>query len=177
MNGLPDHFREEIPDSSAMVLGAGGAARSVAVGLITAGIGKLVIVNRDVERGNDLLNFLQITFPRCELGCYRYDEVAGLSGEGFRYLVNATSVGWKDGDAPLIDPREVSGLEFYCDVIYRERTTLMERCASLGVEVVGGLEMLIQQAALSLERWFEIEPPLDVMREIARKAQGKATAG
>ncbi len=172
---LPASFRKDIRGSCAIVLGAGGAARSVAIGLIREGIEDLVIVNRNETRAGELSGYLANLFPDCTIrgsGYERLDSV--LEGE-YPFMVNATSCGWKGREKPPIDPGEIPGLKYFSDVVYRRETELMKQCRSLGVEVSGGIEMLVRQGALSLERWFEVEAPLDLMRECALEAVGGAS--
>jgi shikimate dehydrogenase len=173
--GLPPSFRKGIRGSRAIVLGAGGAARSVAVGLLHEGIDDLVIVNRNEARAAKLSGFLSNLFPECTVRGSGYDSLDLIPELDYPFMVNATSCGWKDREKPPIDPAGIPGLNYYSDVIYRSETELMRQCRSLGVEVACGMEMLVRQGALSLERWFGIEAPLDLMRECALKAMEGAS--
>jgi shikimate dehydrogenase len=170
LGSLPTHIREGIKDSSAIILGAGGAARSITVGLLGEGIGKIRVINRDEDRARDLVRFMMNAFPGHDIQSGNYGMLKDIRGERYSLLVNATSVGWREGEAPPVDPGDISGLSFFFDVVYRGETTLMNRCRSIGVEVMGGLEMLVLQGALSLERWYDIEAPIELMRESALKA-------
>jgi len=168
--GMPERFRDRIAGSSALILGAGGAARSVAFAMLNEGADRILIVNRNIVRGQELAARLSDLFPGRRIRSAGYGETGNPGEENFPFLINATSAGWIDDDPPALDPRCVEGLELFYDVIYGGATILMKKCEALGVEVVGGLEMLVQQAALSFSRWFDSDPPTGLMRDSALEA-------
>jgi len=170
LESLCSDLRKTLPGTSALLLGAGGVARSIAIGLLLEGVDTLLILNRDAGRRRDLAGALSAVFPGRTIRHADYDGFDRHRDAPFPLLVNATSVGWRPGEAPPIDPRMIEGLRYGYDVVYGRRTALMELCASLGVEVEGGLEMLVRQGALAFERWFGQEAPLGLMREFARAA-------
>jgi len=170
LNGLSPRIRGSLSGMSAVILGAGGAARSIAVALLAEGLQRLLIANRSPSRGTDLAAFLRRAFPDREAVCCGYEAFSAGFEADYSLLVNAASTGWRKGEAPLIDPARIQGLRYYFDAIYWEKTSLMRACESIGVESVDGLEMLVQQGALALRRWFDIDPPIETMRECARRA-------
>jgi shikimate dehydrogenase len=148
--GLIDALGEPLP-ASALVLGAGGAARAAAWALAQAGV-EVTVWNRTPERAADLAG---------ELGV----EQAERPGPA-ELLVNATSVGLRPGDSldglPLVDARVV------VDLVYGAAQTPFARWAEeRGARVIDGLEVLVRQGARSLELWTGREPPVDVMRRAA----------
>jgi shikimate dehydrogenase len=177
LDALPASFRETLRGGGAVMLGAGGVARSIAVGLLLEGVGRLLILNRDEGRRRDLADSLSTVFPDREIRHADYDGLERHRDAEFPLLVNATSAGWRRGEAPPVDPGRIPGLRFCYDVVYGRRTALMEACTTLGVEVEGGLEMLIRQAALAFERWFGREAPVDIMRRCARRALDASADG
>jgi shikimate dehydrogenase len=139
---------EELPPGTALVLGAGGAARAAAWALAQAGA-DVTVWSRTSERAAELA---------AELGV-GHSERPGPS----ELLVNATSVGLRPGDSleglPLVDARVV------VDLVYGAGPTPVVRWAEeRGARVVGGLEVLVRQGARSLELWTGREPPVDAMR-------------
>ncbi len=170
LEGLPGNFRNRICGSAAIILGAGSIARSIAVGLILEGIARLLIVNRDEKKAEELAAVLRDVSPIDDIYHAGYDTFQDVRRyDGFNFLINATSVGWKGGEAPPVDPGAITGLEFYYDTVFGRRTTLMEKCEDIGIQVMGGLEMLIWQRSLSLQKWFDIKSPVDLMRKSAMK--------
>jgi shikimate dehydrogenase len=130
--------------ATALVLGAGGSARAAVWALRAAGV-DVAVLNRTRARAEGL-------------GVRVADapEPAGL-------LVNCTSVGLDDPDASPVP--DASLWPVVADMVYREGGTALQRAAGrAGARVVDGLEILVRQGALSLERWTGLEAPLDAMR-------------
>jgi shikimate dehydrogenase len=146
--GLVAAIGEPLPHQ-ALVLGAGGSARAAVWALQHAGV-DVRVWNRTRARAE-------------ELGVEIVDEPTGTG-----MLVNCTSVGLDDPDALPADP---SGFDVVVDLVYRDGGTALERRArDAGARVVDGLEILVRQGALSLERWSGRSAPLDVMRRAVRQA-------
>lgn len=152
-----------------ILLGAGGAARAVAYGLVLAGARSLTVVNRTYERGEELLaDVLAATELDPELLVLTPDapELADAVANA-ELVVNATSLGLKDGGLPLA--AELLGPHLLVtDLIYRT-TPLLAAAAARGARTQDGLEMLIQQGALSFEAWTGVTAPLDEMRAAAQE--------
>jgi 3-dehydroquinate dehydratase / shikimate dehydrogenase len=141
------------------VLGAGGAARAVVVGLVRAGA-RVTVYARSSMRAETV----------AALGV---DVGAWPPPRGsWDVLVNATPVGTApDTDtSPL--PAALLGPGLVYDLVYNPaRTRLLRDAAAAGADTLGGLEMLIGQAAAQYARWFDVPPPLESMRRaVARHA-------
>jgi shikimate dehydrogenase len=136
---------------TALVLGAGGAARAVVWALVDAGASEVSIWNRTPERAQELADSLAAR--------------AVARPEPADIAVNATSVGLHEGTLPLegLEPPAVA-----VELVYGSETPFAVWARVSGARVVDGLEVLVRQGALSFERWTGVEPPLDVMREAAR---------
>jgi shikimate dehydrogenase len=146
--GLLDALGEPLP-GTALVLGAGGAARAAAWALARAGV-DVTVWSRTPERAAELAADLEVG----------HAERPGPS----ELLVNATSVGLRAGDSldglPLVDARVVA------DLVYGAAPTPVVRWAEeRGARVVDGLEVLVRQGARSLELWTGMEPPVETMRQ------------
>jgi shikimate dehydrogenase len=152
--GLLDSLPERPAGWSALVLGAGGAARAAVWALREAGA-RVAVWNRTAERAAALAR---------ELGV----EHASRPGAA-DLLVNATAFGL-DGqtEAQLLDalPLAELGFEVVVDMPYgSEPTALCRWAAARGARVVDGLELLVRQGARSLERWTGRPAPLEAMRQ------------
>ena len=136
---------------TALVLGAGGAARAVVWALVEAGATEVSIWNRTGERAEELAS--------------AFGARALAHPEAAEIAVNATSVGLQDGSLPLdgVDPPAVA-----VELVYGRETPFTGWARAGGARVVDGLEVLVRQGALSFKRWTGVEPPLDVMRQAAR---------
>ena len=150
---------------SIMVLGAGGAARAIAVETALAGATRITIVNRDAERGAALVALLDERTPtHAELAVW--DGVQRVP-EGTDILVNATSVGlFPDVEARLeLATGDMHARMVVADVIPNPpRTRLVREAEARGATVLDGLGMLVQQGVISVRHWTGVDPDSAVMR-------------
>jgi shikimate dehydrogenase len=154
-------------DSHVVILGAGGAARSIGAGLARSGA-RIVFVNRTLERGLEIVEFLRSTWESCNVEAVGLDRLAEVSREA-TLIVNATSVGmfpytdsspWREG-VPF--PKQA----VLYDTIYRPlQTKLMRDAERSGLRVIGGLGMLVYQGAAAFEMWTGKKPPIELMRQV-----------
>ena len=149
-----------------MVLGAGGAARAMTVELALAGAAEIVIVNRDAQRGRELVALLsENTGVRAE---YRPWGAAISVPETTDVLVNATSIGlYPDIEAtPSIDFDNIRCGLVVCDVIPNPpRTRFLELAAARGALTLDGLGMLVYQGAIAFKLWTGVDAPVAVMKQ------------
>jgi len=142
-----------------LVLGAGGAARAVVWALLREGA-EVEVWNRTEIRSRNLCE---------ELGG---SPAAAPDQASYDLLVNTTAVGLRGEDPseelPLA-PKSFSPGQTVVDLVYGdEPTRLLAEAAAAGATVVDGIEVLVQQGALSLRIWTGREPPLAAMRAAAR---------
>jgi shikimate dehydrogenase len=132
----------------ALLLGAGGAARGVVGALLEAGIARLVIANRTVDRARELAG----RFPPAEACGY-----PALAGERFDLVVNATSAGLQDAALPL--PRSLfSPAMLAYEMVYGRETAFLGAARAGGARGCDGLGMLVEQAAESFFVWRRVRP-------------------
>jgi shikimate dehydrogenase len=163
-----DH-RIDVSGRRAVVLGAGGAARAVVLALVRADVESVAIANRTPERAA----------RAAALGGDRAAVVArdGVAAAvaGADLVVNATPLGMAgvgDADSRLpIDPSSLHAGLVVVDLVYRpQQTPLLRAAADAGAVAIGGLGMLVHQAAHQFQLWTGQDPPLDVMADAARVA-------
>ncbi|MEP6623735.1 MAG: shikimate dehydrogenase [Acidimicrobiia bacterium] len=140
---------------SVVILGAGGAARAVGAALVGAGARVTVAARRDRAAEEVAAAVEGVTAAPWPDGPLPGADV----------VVNATPIGMGDNhDIPL----EPSAGQWVVDLVYHPlETPLLARAAACGAHPVGGLDMLVHQAALSFERWTGVAAPLDAMRAAA----------
>jgi shikimate dehydrogenase len=159
-----------------VLLGAGGAARAVAWGLIRSGVRSLVVANRSRERASRLLAAVS-SLPEAaavQTALLAPDDPAlEPAVRGASLLVNATPIGGDGAACPLDDHLLHPGL-FVSDLIYRP-TPLLRAAAQRGAQGQDGLEMLVQQGALAFEAWTGLAAPVDEMRRAAIEARAAAS--
>lgn len=150
---------------SVVILGAGGAARAIAVELALAGCGDLTIVNRSVSRGEELAKLLGDRLARSIQfvpwrGDYRVSEDTDV-------LVNATSIGlYPDLAARLpLDMASLAKRMIVADVIPNPpETRLVREARARGCFALDGLGMLVNQGVIGFKAWTGIDPEPSVMR-------------
>jgi shikimate dehydrogenase len=151
-----------------LVLGAGGAARAALLGLLDEGAGEVLIYNRTAERARAVAR--RIGGERARV----VPVIQGLDGEGFDLVVNTTRLGLEPGDPPPIDLARLSRAGAAMDLVYgHEKTPFVRSAERLGIRSTDGMEMLVQQAAASFERWWNRPAPIDVMRAAVRPPLGR----
>lgn len=138
-----------------LLLGAGGAARAVAVMAALHGASELTVLNRSAERAAQLVSELQPRFPNT---CF---TVAGL--DGWRELSRQDYIAFQCSSVGMYPDAEKSLIpetDFYhklrcgVDLIYTpSETEFMRRLSAAGREALGGLDMLLYQGVLSFELW------------------------
>jgi shikimate dehydrogenase len=154
-----------VEGSRVVVLGAGGAARAIAVELALAGASRITVVNRSPDRGRVLAELVrQRTGVPAEHvvweGDYHVPDATDL-------VVNATSIGlFPDLDArvPLAIETLSPGM-IVCDVIPNPpRTRLVRDAEARGCNVLDGLGMLVNQGVIGIRLWTGLDPDPALMR-------------
>lgn len=137
----------------AVLLGAGGAARAIAVALLDAGAPALRLINRTLARAEELAAELG---PKASAVPWQ-ERADALDGAAL--LVNTTSLGMV-GQPPLdvaLDALPPNAL--VTDVVYAPlETELLAAARARGQPVVDGLGMLLHQARPGFRAWFGVDP-------------------
>jgi 3-dehydroquinate dehydratase/shikimate dehydrogenase len=160
--------REEIDLNGARVavIGAGGAARALLWSLREA-CARVTVFARDAERARE-------TAQQFDAHDAKLD---GASFGGFELVVNATPLGTrgKSVDETPALAEQLRGARIVYDLVYNPRETrFMREALAAGCRAIGGLDMLIAQAAAQFELWTGTDAPLEIMREAGKKAVRKA---
>ena len=149
-----------------VMFGAGGAARAIGVEVALAGASKITIVNRTVERGEELTKLLDEKLP-AEADFVPWDGVYAVP-DGTDVLINATSIGlFPDVDARLdLDIDSLHEGMVVADVIPNPPATNLVRDArAKGCKVIDGLGMLVNQGVIGIRHWTGVDPDPAVMRK------------
>lgn len=154
---LTSDGRDLLQGGTALVLGAGGAARACAYALLVRGV-EVLVANRSAARSELLARSVEVHGRRPRAVPWP-TEGAPLAVDG---VVNATPLGM-NGEDPL------AGIELppvVVDIVPTVAETLLVKRARAAenVTVVDGLAMLLHQAARSFELWTGVPAPLEVMR-------------
>lgn len=156
--GFITHLTNEAPDWNkaglpVAILGAGGAARAIVYGFLKAGVRKVHVFNRSIERAQELAAHFGSSVLASPWSSFE------TANEPFSVVVNTTTLGMK----------AVSDIEFsldrlpadcvIADIVYVPlETGLLRRAKSRGLKSVDGLGMLLHQAVPGFEKWFGVKP-------------------
>lgn len=168
--GYIGHLKNTHPDlqlknAKVLVLGAGGAARSIADALVQNGCSVIYIANRTLEKAREISGLQPDMIKPVA-----WDDVQSIAGQ-VDLLVNTTSLGMV-GRQPLVFPLESTQPDcVVSDIVYAPlETDLLAQARSLGRPVLDGLGMLLHQAAPGFKLWFDIEPQVtDELRALVEQ--------
>ncbi len=148
---------------SALIFGAGGAARACALALARGAAASLTIAARDPARTEPLT--AAIDGFDIDVRAVSFHETGRIRAD---LIVNATPLGAGDEALPSPAIREDS---LVVDLLYDPVVTLLQTSArSAGARAFGGVGLLLHQAALSFELWTGRQAPMDVMSAAALAA-------
>ena len=170
---IRQEFAVDLRDLRVLILGAGGAARAIALQCAKENCERLVIANRTLERAQRLAEELRDYFagPRVLGPVSRLQAV--LLNEGairsqiahLDLIVNATPLGLYRSDPSPIPARLLAPHLMIYDTVYGQgRTPFVAAAMEAGARAANGLAMLLHQGALAFEIWFEREAPIEAMR-------------
>jgi shikimate dehydrogenase len=151
---------------SAVMFGAGGAARAVGVEIALAGLRKLMVVNRGPDRGRTLARLLTERTP--VLAEYAGWSPAYRIPEDVDLVINATSIGlFPDVDSRLdLDPDSLRPGLIVADIIPNPpQTRLIVDARERGCQVLDGLGMLVNQGVIGIKYWTGVDVDAAVMRD------------
>ena len=159
--------RRQLAGMRAAILGAGGAARAVAVALTSAGV-RTTLHARNIDGAREMGRLVDVE-------AQPFPPARG----SWDLLVNATPVGMY----PTVDDTPWPHAEFDGDVVYDLiynplKTRFLREASAAGCLTIGGLEMLVAQAQEQADWWTGIRPPAQLLRDAAVRALGlKEVAG
>ena len=159
--GFLENLVHHAPDwgkevSTALVLGAGGAARAVVFALLQKGKNVLV-AGRDQHKLNAFATF----FESNRIQTLSWDEKEKmLSRVGM--IVNTTPLGMVGNGDVELDFSAAPKAAFAYDLVYAPgETGFLRHAQAAGLKTIGGLGMLVHQAVPAFEAWFKEQPPVD----------------
>ncbi len=170
LRDLTNRHHVDLQGKHVLLIGAGGAAQGALLPLLQAGIRRLTLMNRTLEKAQKLLQQPEFTKVGVELSARplnALDEPADL-------VINATSFGLGDEPVPL-QPHLVNNAFCY-DMSYGPGAKFCRWAASAGVvSSVDGLGMLVEQAAQSYFIWHGHHPQTQPVYDLLRRAESDTT--
>ena len=158
--------------SNILILGAGGAARAVAVQLALSEAANIYIVNRTIERAKDIARLIESN-TNCQVKALeQHEPTLKEIIRGVDLIVQTTSQGMYPHimEAPAYPLDSFHSGNLVCDLIYNPRQTLfLQRAEKCGAKTLNGMGMLLFQGALAFELWTGQSAPIEVMDKALRQ--------
>jgi shikimate 5-dehydrogenase len=164
--------REQLRGMQVLVLGAGGLARAVIVGLLDCGA-NITVFNRNRDRAELLVGELNSNrFNKADAsGSVSIGSAEKLAAGGFGIVINCTPVGMAGGSAPSESPLPASfpldeNVTVFETVYTPARTPLVQEGEARGARVVFGADLFVKQAAMQFEKWTGAAAPVRLFQEL-----------
>ena len=157
-----------------VILGAGGAARAIAVECALAGAAKITVVNRTAARAHELADLIRTKMKAFAVTLAWTPQLE--IPEGTDILINATCIGLGEDreNKPDIRYDTITPDMTVSDVVFNPSNTLfLQEASRYGAQTVNGLGMLACQGARNFTLWTGLEAPLDVMIEKLKEEFGE----
>lgn len=164
----------------AFVYGVGGSARAAAYGLLERGAASVVFTTRSPEKGPMVVERFQFAFPEQPVSVVSLTEASSLVArrEAFRdanVVINATPVGMA-GHSPaslIEDASWIHADQTFFDFVYHPRQTVfLDTARRAGARTLGGVALLVSQAAESFRIWtdhaFDVKEMAEAVEEFSK---------
>lgn len=154
----------DIRDKKVLVLGAGGAARSICVSVALAGCRSIMIINRTIKKAEELEKVIRRSAPGVQVSCTSPENNYDIMSAKPDVIINTT---------PLTDPGGklgipvslLNGNHLVCDINYSlYPAPILQEAEGNGAQVMDGKGMLLYQAAAAFEIWTGMQAPVEAMR-------------
>lgn len=164
----------EKPVETALIIGAGGAARAVVAGLQDRAIGRILVANRTESKARDLVRDLERKDGPA-LDVLPWERIGNAVAQA-GLIVNTTSLGMEGQPTLDLDLSGAPDHAAVADIVYVPlKTPLLAAAEARNLRVVDGLGMLLHQAVPGFARWFGVTPQVtpDLRALIVSDIEGK----
>ncbi|MBN4054397.1 shikimate dehydrogenase [Nitrospira defluvii] len=158
---------------SVLIIGSGGAAKGIAISLLSAGVSEIVITARNPKKREALATRLRDYAPKSKISVFGFNTegTPPIRSKQPLLLVNSTPLGMQPGDPLPFPPKYIDPDWVVADLIYRpNETPLLIAAKKVGAETISGLGMLLYQGAIAFEIWTKEKPPVKIMRKALLQA-------
>ncbi|MGA1192982.1 MAG: shikimate dehydrogenase [Kiritimatiellia bacterium] len=168
LKAMEEAFGGSLEGAKVFVLGCGGAGRAVALMAAQQGAGELMLAEVDDAKRNGVASELASLHPQLKV-THAMDAVASCRDADV--VVQATPVGMKQDDQPLLGAEAFRAGQRAFDLIYMyPETVFMKQAREGGAQTANGLGMLLHQGARAFSIWTGTEPDVEAMRAALQKA-------
>jgi shikimate dehydrogenase len=161
VKGLESHAAD-LFSRSALIIGAGGAARAIYFSMAKAGFKHIDICNRTLNKAEELVTACPYKVDSKVLDY----ETAERNLENYQLVVQTTSIGMHpDIESVPLSTNNIAQHSFVSDIIYNPlKTKLLKEASVKGASTQNGIEMFVYQGALAFEKWTGIFPDTERMK-------------
>ncbi len=162
VEAIPADIRKETEGANTAIIGNGGAARAVAVGLSILKAKKIDFYARNIINASEMAQVIRRSFPEIEMNCRQIESLKDLSQ--YKMLVNATPIGMRSkamGISPIEEDvvKTMDKSSVIYDIVYNPlKTELIKFAKKYDIKTIQGLDMLIYQGAKAFEIWTGKQP-------------------
>lgn len=169
-------YNRDWSQTTSVILGHGGAARAVVVGLVQLGCTEIHVVGRNVQKLSHFQQSWETASLPITLQVHLWEKLLQLLPQA-DLVVNTTPVGmYPHVEQSPVDVATMQGLKenaIAYDLIYTPNPTqFLQQAKQQGAITIDGLEMLVQQGATALKIWLGQTPPVDIMRQSLQQHLG-----
>ncbi len=164
-------FGTPVKNLRVLILGAGGGAgRAVAVQCALEGCRKIILINRSIAKIQDLKAECEALIEPAnapDIQVLPWEDAALCEAlPGIDLIINATPIGMKEADPPLLPYTLITSSHLVYDMVYRAagQTGFIAAAEAAGAKTCGGLALLLRQGAVSFRHWFGDPVPVTAMK-------------
>lgn len=164
-----------VKDKDVIVAGAGGASRAISFYLARFGANSITILNRNVERAQNLAHDVSASDLISDVGADSISKIDDLLAEA-DILVDTTPLGMDPhiNDEPIAKADSMHEDLVVFDAVYNpNETVLLKEAIKAGAKPVYGIKMLLYQGAESFKIWTGQDAPIDVMENALNEYLGR----
>lgn len=156
-----------LENKNIMILGAGGACRSISVELASNNVNSIEIRNRSIEKAKEIVDTVSNNFNTnisCTTEKIKQDDLDNID-----ILINTTPIGMETEECPIDENLALNKHVLVCDIVYKPHNTkLIKWAKNQELNVVYGIDMLINQGLEAFYIWTGIKPTSEDEREIKK---------
>lgn len=150
----------DLKNKKIMIIGAGGACRSIAVELASRSIASIEIRNRSLNKANEIVNIINNNFNTSILCSTKVIDEEDLNN--IDILINTTPIGMESELCPINEKLSPRKNILVCDIVYKPHNTSFIKWAKNNkLDVIYGIDMLINQAIHAFYIWTGVSPNKD----------------
>lgn len=156
-------------DEKIIIIGAGGASKSISIQLAFDGAREVVLFNRTTHKAQEISDIINKEMPNSKARALELDEkILKKELKDSKVLINATSIGMKDtiDKSVITSPNILHKDLFVADIIYApSKTKFLFQAEEVGCRTMNGTSMLLYQGALAFKMWTGKDMPIEDVKE------------